>query len=79
MLLAYSTTDLSLLILLMSNRISMLEATEGVELRCIWLKRTTEKQVGRQKRGEIHVHCCSRGGHIVCIMMTCLPVSSSVD
>lgn len=79
MLVVNWTTDLRLLIVLMRGRILLLKAAEGVKLRCGWLERTADEQVGWQKRSEIHVHGCSRSGHVVCVLRICLPISASVD
>ena len=79
MLVVQGATDLRLLIVLMRSRILLLEAAEIAELRCSWLKRTANKQISWQKRGEIHVHGCSGGRHVACILRICLPVSASID
>ena len=43
MLVVYGTADLRLLIVLMCNRVLMMEAAKGVELRCGWLERTADE------------------------------------
>ena len=69
------TAHRSLLVLLMSRRILLLETAEIRELRgckrgwCSSLEWAAEQQLRGQKWCEIHFESCSRGAHVVVVLM----------